>query len=604
MLLLRVSLVLSATLLVVAAAARTPVAECHGGATLTEAQIRADVSRSTELVARAEAATDGRRRASRQPVNLIDEEIFGAMKAAGVVPAPLSTDVEFLRRVTLDLTGQLPTPEEVDAFLADQRSNRRTLAVDRLLASEAFSDRWALFFGDLFRNTIQFGVASGPSARKNFHDYLRTSVRDGKPYDEMVRELITATGDARHNGPVNFVIRDFIFGTDPPQDTFDGLAVSTSNAFLGVNTFCISCHDGAGHTTELNSFLTSKKRAQFWESAAFFAKLRFGPSPGSPFDVAFAAEEDPAGEYETGTTSGNKAPRNPAVADGRRTIEPAFLLTGERPAPGEPRRAAYARMLTAHPQFARATVNYLWKEMFVLGIVEPVNNFDLVRPNQATHPRLLDRLGRAFAASGYNLRALLRMMALSEAYQLSASYPGEWKAEYTRLFARRFVRRLTAEEMHDAVSAATNVWIPIPIPSGDPVLRAGQLPDVVVPSDTQAPETRLLLDSFLRGNRKDTARSSELTLHQMLSLLNNSSVVAGRVESPQSRGRVMLARGDAPRDIVRALWSATLGRRPTAAEEAAALEAFTAATTQQQREEAVEDLQFALINKLEFLFNH
>jgi hypothetical protein len=552
------------------------------------------------------------------PSSFIDDEIFGAMKAAGITPAPPASDEEFLRRVTLDLTGQIPASEDVENFLADPRPNKRALVIDRLLASDDFNDRWALFLGDLLRDTAQpfVGAVAAPY-RNDLHDFLRASMRDAKPYDQLVRELITAKGHGGQVPAVNFLIRDHLLGTDPKQDVWDNLAVSTHRAFLGVNIFCISCHNGIGHTTQLSPWLSGKRREQFWESAAFFANTQIRPAngPDGTFDMPFEVAEE-AGEYRLDTTSGNKTPRQPELANGTDFIAPAFLLTGERPAPGENRRAALARMILRHPQFARATVNYLWKELFTAGIVEPANGFDLLRQDpattpsgwsvQPTHPRLLERLGDYFVKSGYDLRAVLRVLANSNAYQLSSAYRGEWRADYARYFARHFARRLRSEELLDAVSAATGVWEPIAVrdrrTSSRSVERAGQLPDVVEPLEVAGPEVRPLLDAFLRGNRNDAARSDDLALSQTLMLLNNTAILR-KVEAPASRGHQWLESGAAPEAIVQRLYVATLGRKPAHAESEAATALLTS-TSGDARVQAIEDLQYALLNKVEFVFNH
>ena len=167
----------------------------------------------------------------------------------------------------------------------------------------------------------------------------------------------------------------------PIQDTYDNLAAHSGEKFLGMPLLCLSCHNGLGHLELVNTYLKSKSRYDFWGMSAFFSRTRAQRSqytdPNNPNANLFKydVEDNVIGSYQLNTTSGNKTPRVPV--NGQSTVPPAFLLTGEAPRAGEAWRDAYARILTAHPQFARATVNYLWKEMFGLGIVEPVNAFDL-----------------------------------------------------------------------------------------------------------------------------------------------------------------------------------------------------------------------------------
>lgn len=555
-------------------------------------------------------------------VNFVDDEIFSAMDAAGVVSAPLSGDAEFLRRVTLDLTGRIPDAQTVKAFLADGSAGKRDRAIDRLLASDAFADRWALFYDDLLRNTFNADSGKlGATSRNAFHAWVLDAVRSGKPWDAMARELMTATGSngpGAANGPydaaANFEVRN-IQSNGPAQDTYDNLAASTGTVFLGVNVFCTSCHDGQGHTDEINLWLTSIGRKDFWGMASFWSRTRI-QRQGTPPNVTFLVGDRASGTYELGTTTGNKTPRDGAVwAGGATSVGPRFVLTGEAPSAGERYRSALARMVTSHPQFARAHVNLLWKELFGLGIVEPADDFDLLRQDpsspppdpwtvQPTHPRLLERLADAYVSSGYDLRSILRTMVGSSAYQLSSSYPGTWSDAMTPLFARHFVRRLRAEEVLDALTAATGV--PVSLEVGGTASRvawAGQLPDVDgEPSGPAMRRYRLFLDTFLRGDRDAVKRSSQGSISQALSMLNDR-VVTDRVKaSAGGLVRKLLASGTSREEIVTALHLATLSRLPSPAEREASLAILN--DPSRSLGAATEDLQYVLLNKLDFLFSY
>src|SRR5262249_42131892 len=170
---------------------------------------------------------------------------------------------------------------------------------------------------------------------------------------------------------------------------------------------------------------------------------------GGQGTASFTISNTANGSYQLNTTSGNKTPRQPV--NGQSTVPPAFMLTGEGPNGSEEWRTAYARILTANPQFARATVNYVWKEMFGLGIIEPTNNIDLNKlSTQATHPALLEALTTNFISNKYDLRWLVRTMAVSSSYQLSTKYTATaWSEAWTPYFARHLPHRLMAEEMLD-----------------------------------------------------------------------------------------------------------------------------------------------------------
>lgn len=557
--------------------------------------------------------------------NYVDDEILGALAKAGVAPAPLATDAEFLRRVTLDLTGRIPDAADVRAFLADRTPDKRGRTVDRLLASDAFADRWALFYDDLFRTTTFADSGGlGYDGRNAFHQYFVDSIRSRKGWDQVARELITSNGNqapgtvgAPVTPPTNFVLRN-LQNNGPAQDTYDNLAASTGTAFLGLNLFCTSCHSGKGHTDQLNLFLTSVGRGDFWAMSAFWSRSTLKRNGTTFAETYYTIGENATGGYALGTTTGNKTPRDGKVwAGGATSVTPRFVLNGDSPRPGEGYRAALARVVPSHPQFARAAVNYLWREMFAVGIVEPAWDFDLLRQEpsqplpdgwtlQPTHPALLDRLADEFAASGYDIRTTLRTIARSSSYQLSSYYPAGWKAEYAPLFARHFVRRLRAEEVLDAVTRATGVPPVLNVTNyAAPLAWAGQLPDTSEPRGTGGAPYRAFLDSYLRGNRDSVQRSSEGSISQALSQLN-TTVVTSRVKAATSGSTVsqIVATKATPAQAVDTLFLATLSRPPTPQERADALAILTKLVAGQTFASACEDLQFALLNKLDFLFDY
>ncbi|MCM2317554.1 MAG: DUF1549 domain-containing protein, partial [Thermoanaerobaculia bacterium] len=233
-----------------------------------------ELTRAAELLT-AEAATSRRRpsRPSDSPPavprrNFVDDEIFGTMESAGVRPTRLVTDEEYIRRVTLDLTGDIPPAARVKTFLADTRADKREQLVDELLQSEAFVNRWTMWFGDLVQNVV---VASNTRlynpGRNAYYNWIRDSIRAGKPYDVMVRELVAGAGDSYVSGPANYAVRQ-IQRNGPPQDTYDNLAAKSVEKFMATPFECLSCHSGAGHLELVNSHLARKERKDFWGTAA------------------------------------------------------------------------------------------------------------------------------------------------------------------------------------------------------------------------------------------------------------------------------------------------------------------------------------------------
>lgn len=577
-----------------------------GGSAIDPAGERDALYRS--LSVRAEAASSGRRRSVGTPgsplpslavVNYIDRHIAEKLAANGVVPTTAASDEEFLRRASLDLTGTIPDSATVTAFVADESSGKRARKIDELLASDAFVDRWTMWLGDLVQNvTASANIRLFPQGRNVYYAYLRDAIRNDKPYDLIVRELISGKGDSWAAGQANYVVRQ-IQRNGPPQDTYDNLAAHSGEKFLGMPMLCLSCHDGRGHLEQVNLYLSTKTRHDFWGMAAFFSHTRARQvrDATNPQTFKYDVTDNTTGAYRLNTTEGNKSPRAPA-AGGSATVTPKYMFTAEVPRSGETYRDAYGRMLTADRQFARTAVNYLWKEMFGVGIVEPVNAFDLTKLGiQATHPALLEELTTDFIAGGFNLRTMLRTMALSSTYQLSTVYtPGNWDEAWVPYFARRYPKRLSAEAVLDSVARATAVPVSMPVAGLSSVTKAMALPDTVEAG--RRPEGAFL-NQFGRGNRDDIARTNDGTIAQALSMMNaNVVVMRTRQSNAGSTVARILASTSDPGAIVDQLYLATLSRMPTAGERLAEIDFLRGGTLSQR----TEDLQWVLLNSLEFLF--
>lgn len=560
------------------------------------------------LVAGVVQASADRRRAVRIPsqpsnlpvANFIDTEIGARLSANSIAPAAIAGDEEFLRRVTLDLTGTIPTTAAVESFLADTRTDKRARKIDELLNSDAFVDRWTLWFGDLVQN-VQFATNSREYyiGKNLYYTWIKDSIKAGKPYDLMVRELLAGEGDSFQTGVANYVVRQ-IQRNGPPQDTYDNLAAHSAEKFLGIPMLCISCHSGTGHLELVNWWLRNKTRDDFWKMAAFFSRTTargdryVDPANPNANIIKFLVANNPAGSYRLNTTDGNKSPRQPAAGQSN-VVTPAFITTGETPRPDESYRAAYGRMLTADRQFARATMNYLWKEMMGRGLVEPLNSFDLSKlDSQPSHPALLEALATELIAKNYSLREVLRTIASSNAYQLSSRYNGTHPdASY---FARRAPRRLSAEVMVDAITTATGVPASFPVNGMPAVSRAMQLPD---PLDGRRAAATTFMNNFGRGNRDDVLRTNDGAISQSLSLMNDTTVTTRVKRANNSTVQKVLAATSDPATVTDQLYLATLSRRPTTQERQIATDYLKAGTLA----ERAEDLQYVLLNTLEFEFN-
>jgi hypothetical protein len=591
-----------------------------------EARVR-EVSRVAELVAPGAAISSStiavdalvspaRRRATTPPsstvaVNYIDTILLSRMKQDGVVATGMATDDEFLRRVTLDLTGAIPDRDTVLAFLADTTPNKREKMIDQLLASDAFVDRWTMWLGDIVQNVqTSANVREYYYGRNAYYASLKAAIQANQPYDQIVRDILAGKGDSFAVGNANYVVRQ-LQPNGPIQDTYDNLSSHSGERFLGMPLLCLSCHNGLGHLELVNQYLQKKLRYDFWKNAAFFARTSAKSvvaDPAVPNVRKFDVEDTGTGNYMLNTTSGNKTARAPQTGMPN-YVTPAFILTGEQPRDGEPWRTAYGRMLTAHPQFARATVNYLWKEMFGLGLVEPVNSFDLARLDPANlpagqtvqplNPDLLNALTNDFIASKYDLRAMLKTMAMSASYQRSSRYtPGPWNEQWTPYFARHYPHRLQSESLLDAIVKATGVPVTFTVNGIGTVSKAMALPDTI---ESRSNAYGRFLDELGRGDRDTTARSSDSSIAQSLSMMNDGTVVVNRVHrsnSATSVARILTTTQD-PATITDQLYLSTLSRHPTPAEQQTAVNYLKSGTLGPK----TEDLQYVLLNSLEFLFN-
>src|SRR5438128_615462 len=301
--------------------------------------------------------------------NFIDDAIFGRMAAAGIQAAPIVSDSEFLRRVTLDLTGRIPSGPEVVAFIFDTDPSKRDAKIDALIGSPEFIDKWTMFFGDLYRvNAQSSSVNRDIYGRDAFYLYLKDAVSTNKPYDQMARELIAAAGDSFEHGEVNWPVGNTV-AMGPAQDTYEGQAVNLASMFLGINSVdCLLCHDGARHLDQVNLWGSTQMRRNMWGLSAYFARARMQRQVTAtmPRQIAKYIVTDAAGgEYQLNTTSGNRTARRPIEGVGVVPPKNPFVTaanafaTGSGIEPGETRRQALARQVTSDIQFSRAIVNYV-----------------------------------------------------------------------------------------------------------------------------------------------------------------------------------------------------------------------------------------------------
>ncbi|MCX6629052.1 MAG: DUF1549 domain-containing protein [Candidatus Solibacter sp.] len=574
----------------------------------------------------------------------IDSYIFADFQANGIAPAPKTTDWEFVRRVTLDLTGRVPTADRVLAFVADTASDKykRAKLIEELIAKPEWIDKWTMYFGDLYQNTSNRPSTSlnrFASGRNAFNRWIRDSLTSGKPYNQMATELIAASTDNTYNdGPANYLVGSVVTN-GPTQDIMDQMAATTFETFLGMtHVNCLLCHNGRGHLDSVNLWATRTTRYQAWQLASHMSRTSTVRTPVDPSNTniyywsLLNNQRNFTTDYTLNTTTGNRparvAPNGCKAGQPCYTVSPQYVFNGASPQPGEDYRVALARSITGDVQFARATVNYLWAYFFGRGIVDPPNTFDPARLDpdnpppdpwtlQPSNARLLNALAQHFIDSNFNLKALMREIVNSDTYQLSSRYPGQWNAAWEPYFARKYVRRLWGEEIIDGVAQSSGSFpcatvtsgacsVPGYTVTGWTDLNMGrpsyamQFPDVVNTEGT----TNVFLDSFIRGNRDDQPRGSDGSILQALNLMNaslieNKLALTGATASPLLVASVALSNTDA----VNKLFLTILSRYPSATEMSTALGSLPAASGT-ARNNAIQDLAWSLYNKVDFVFNY
>lgn len=502
------------------------------------------------------------------PEGWIDRLVNDGLRQQRLRPAARCDDATFLRRATLDLTGQLPTPAEVEAFLADATPDKRARLVDELLARPAFVQLQTLLWAERLMIKSQPDDRVTPKAALAYAGWLEERLAAGARIDAVVRELLTAQGGAFDAPAVNF------FHAEPDTKT---LAENVAQAFLGLRIQCAQCHD---HPFDRWT------QDDYYEFGAFFAQVgrKTGDDPRERilFDKG-------SGELQHPVT---KRPAAPRFLGASAPVPAAALLRdGQR----RDRRAVVADWLVApeNPWFAPNIANMVWAQLFGVGIVHEPD--DVRVSNPPSNPALLDALADRLRTTGYDVKGLVREVCASRAYQRVTRRDGEGGLD--RTFASQNVRRLRAEVLLDAIAQATDVPSDFKgLPRGG---RAVQLADGTTTSD--------FLVTFGRATRESPCTCEvKVTpnLGQALHLLNgdtvNRKLKQGKVVSK------LLKELKAPAKVVRALYLRTLSRPPTEAELAAVLQDVEASQEAGAGEVApvLEDLLWALLNSGEFLFDH
>ena len=504
--------------------------------------------------------------------NFIDEYVFSKLKRFHLLPSPLSSDEEFLRRLCLDIAGTLPPPHRVREFLADADPAKREKLIQVLLDSPEYTDTWTLFFGDLLR------VNAGISPWLHMYwEWVRSSVTQNKPYDQLAREAIAAQG---YDGPTRGYVMD-----DSKPVPLERQVAEKFRVFMGRRLDCAQCHS---HPFDRWS------QDQFWGLAAYFSRFTNTDwnSPGVVFD-------DPQGTEVDFSIKREAVPRFVQAMHPRtkKVLPPRFFDgTSERLSPSSNLRLELANRITKHPYFAEAFVNRIWARFFGRGLVDPVDDFRLGNPS--THPELLSALARDFEQHGYDLKHLIGRIARSRTYQLSSQTNQSNRHDAVN-YSHARPRPLQAEILLDAITAVTGIAEQFqgeyPITGKTPPgTRAIQLK---VPG---AYASRFFEVYGVPLRKALPERDPAARLTQSLHMMAGSSYNKD-LSQPGSRLGRLLQEGATDRKMIEELYLAAFSRFPTA-EEQAGLQQMIAANS--SRRWALEDLLWALISSREFSENH
>jgi hypothetical protein len=522
--------------------------------------------------------------------NEIDHHVFSKLKMLNILPADLCTDEEFLRRVFLDLCGILPTPNEAREFLAGSRTDKRTKLIHQLLNRTEFADFWAYKWLDVLQSnrlTIQI------KGSHVYRQWLRSHIERDTPWDEVVQELLTASGSTFANPPANYFRGPYKHGTAVVRDA-QKLAESTSQIFFGIRLQCAQCHN---HPFER---WTQK---DYYHMAAWFSQLKAkqdATQPGGPKkNYPWQLRENALVIFSKGT-GGIKHPQT-----GKLVMPKVLGLPMPTIPPGTDQRKVLAKLVTSpkNPFFAKATVNRIWFHLLGRGIVDPPDDFR--DSNPSVNDELLEKLAQDFIVNRYDIKRIIRTIVNSRTYQLS-SHPQERNKSDNKYFSHALVKRkrLTAEVLLDAICAATGQPEKFTgVPEGT---RAVQLPDgqVIYTGGRYASWDRHpFMKAFGQPAREaacECERESDVNLARALEMKNGEFIMR-KLHTLDNRLGKLLVRKMPDAKLLDELFLATLSRPPGADETKAALAHVRQA---KDKRKAWEDLQWALLNTNEFLFRH
>jgi hypothetical protein len=490
--------------------------------------------------------------------NFIDDLVVAKLKRINLVPSRLSSDHEFLRRVYLDTLGVLPSLEETRAFMEAEDPGKRARLIDTLLERPEFAEVWATRFSDLFRVGL---LDQGNKGGRLIYNWIRKSIRDDKPYNEFVTELLTASGNLFYNPTANFY---YVTEFAEPEN----YATNISQVFLGVRLECARCHN---HPWE------KWTQDDFWGFAGFFARMGVKDT------------------YQNDESQIHLKLKGEVVHPKTKKPVAAKYLDGpaETEGPDEDIREKLAAWMTSpdNPWFARAIVNRIVKHYLGRGLVEPVDDFRVTNP--PSNEALLDALAKDFVRNGYSLRHTVRLILNSRVYQLS-SEPNETNRNDEINYSRYPVKRLMAEQLIDAITQVTGVpekYRGFPLGT-----RAMSIP-------RGAPSYFLQAFGRMKAREVICERDLQPAMNQAMHLISGDTLQR-QITAKNSRLTQWLEDPSlSDEEILKRLFLAALVREPDSREISLALAPIRLRGPEARRQ-AFEDALWALFNSKEFAYNH
>ena len=510
----------------------------------------------------------------------VDQLVEQLWKEKDITPVGQTNDEAFLRRVYLDVIGRVPTISEYDQFFELEAPTRRSQLIDQLLDSREH----ALHMGGIWKRVLvpdDETAISRLGGSGKLEQWLADSFAENQPYDELVSELLRAEGRVNESGPLLFYAA--------AKMNAEELAARTSRSFLGMRMECAECHD---HPFDEWS------QEDFWGFAAYFAQISRPQGKIEMVSPVLRVRDEDFGEVRLPETETVIEPSLPYSQHGGHGMTSADIvaLKNSEITDGS-RRAQLAAWITDphNSHFSQATVNRIWAHLFGRGIVNPVD--DMGGHNTPVSPQLLNQLGRYFVQTDFNVRALMKVLLNSRAYQLSSENRGEKSMREEQFFGRMSLKPLTAEQLYDCLATATGRT-----DLGNQV-QTPMRPNIASNVDRFTDPGRAAFLAQFRTSIDDRT-DYQAGIPQALTLMNGPMIASATTDAPKGILRSLSAPFFDDQTRVEKLFVATLSRKPTDKEQQLYADFFDSQPAETQKSETLGDALWALLNSTEFTMNH